>query len=51
LRDLPQQKMPRELRDGGDLAIFSCSYRKVFLMGKITKKILKNKKKRMEERK
>jgi len=53
LRDLPQQKIPRELCDGGDPAIFL--YFRVpiesFLMGKIMKKIFKNKKKRMDERK
>jgi hypothetical protein len=26
LRDLPQQKIPRELCGGGDLAIFLCSH-------------------------
>ncbi len=53
LRDLPQQKIPRELCDGGDPAIFLYFHVPIEkkLMGKITKKITKNKKKRMEERK
>jgi hypothetical protein len=53
LRDLPQQKIPRELCDGGDPAIFLYFHVPIesFLMGKIMKKILKNKKKGMEERK
>jgi len=54
LRDLPQQqKMPRELCSARDLAIFICSHVplwKDFLMGQI-RKIQKNRKERMEERK
>jgi hypothetical protein len=64
LRDLPQQKIPRELCSGGDLAIFLRSHvpmERFFLMIWIRKlstqekghirKIKKNKKERMEERK
>jgi len=65
LRDLPQQKIPRELCSERDPAIFLCSYfpMKSFfdgtdqensktqgVKGQI-RKILKNKKERMEERK
>jgi hypothetical protein len=63
LRYLPQQKIPRELGDGGDPAIFICSHVPIefFLMGQITKikkhkeerdrsgKLKKNKKEGMEE--